>query len=201
MRFKEGIREKNIIVRCGADKILPFALMFGVYIILFGTISPGGGFQGGVMVASAALLLYLGYDYKTASEAERMEFLRVGESLGAVIYVLLGFAGIFAGAVFARNIFFNNGQIGDMISAGNVTFMGYAVGFKVLTGISFLILLMLGLVVPDMKADKGELLVDEEELEELAEEAALAAKAAGNTAELPIEANLQAASEEKEGEV
>ena len=48
---------------------------------------------------------------------------------------------------------------------------------------------MLGLVVPDMKADKGELLVDEEEMEELAEAAALAAKAADKTAE------------EKEGEV
>ena len=182
MRFKNGIRERNIIVKCGADKILPFALVFGIYIILFGTISPGGGFQGGVMVASAVLLLYLGYDYKTASAVERMEYLRVGESLGAIIYVLLGFAGIMVGAVFAKNIFANNGPIGEMISGGNITFMVYAVGFKVLTGIGFLLLLMLGLLVPDFRAGKGEEMVDEEELEELLleaehQDAALAAQA------------------------
>ena len=56
MKFKNGITEKQIIVRCAADKILPFSLVFGIYIILFGTISPGGGFQGGVLVASGALL-------------------------------------------------------------------------------------------------------------------------------------------------
>ena len=57
MKFKEGITEKNVIVKCGSDKFLPFAVTFGIYIIMFGTISPGGGFQGGVIVASAALLL------------------------------------------------------------------------------------------------------------------------------------------------
>lgn len=164
MKFKHGIEEKNIIVKCGADKILPFALVFGIYIILFGTVSPGGGFQGGVIVASAAVLIYLGYGYKTASDAVKAEVLRVTESLGAVVYVVLGFAGIFAGAVFCRNIFFNNGQIGDMISAGNVTFMGYAVGIKVLTGIGFLVLLMLGLLVPDLKTENDEYVSEEDDI-------------------------------------
>ena len=41
MKFKEGITEKNVIIKCGADKFLPFALTFGLYIILFGTIYPG----------------------------------------------------------------------------------------------------------------------------------------------------------------
>ena len=59
MHFKDGIHEKNIIVRCAADRLLPFALTFGIYIIIYGTISPGGGFQGGVTVASAILFLYL----------------------------------------------------------------------------------------------------------------------------------------------
>ena len=54
MKFKDGIKERNIIIKCGADKFLPFALTFGLYIILFGTISPGGGFQGGVCVASGS---------------------------------------------------------------------------------------------------------------------------------------------------
>ena len=56
---------------------------------------------------------------------------------------------LFLGARFCQNVFFNNGAVGDMISAGTVTFMSYSVGFKVLTGVGFLLLLMLGMLSPD----------------------------------------------------
>ncbi len=163
MKFKEGITEKNIIVKCGADKFLPFALVFGIYIIMFGTISPGGGFQGGVIVASAALLLYLGYGFNLAKKAINTEVLRVNEAIGASLYVVLGLIGIVAGANFCRNIFFNNGQVGDLISAGTITFMGYAVGYKVLCGVGFLLLLMLSMLAPGVD--------EEEEAAEAAETA------------------------------
>ncbi len=154
MKFKDGIREKSIVVKCGADMMLPFALVLGIYIILFGTVSPGGGFQGGVMVASGALLLYLAYGYKGAKEAINTEVLRVGEASGAVLYVILGLCALFLGANFCRNVFFNNGAVGDLISAGTITYMGYSVGFKVLTGVGFLLLLMLGLLAPGSDDDE-----------------------------------------------
>ena len=153
MKFKDGIKEKNIIIKCGADKFLPFAVTFGLYVILFGTVSPGGGFQGGVIVASAALLLYLGYGYNVVTRVIHPETLRIGEALGAALYVILGAIGIAAGANFCRNIFFDNGEVGEMISAGTITFMSYTVGFKVLTGVGFLLLLMLGLLAPDADED------------------------------------------------
>ena len=149
MKFKNGITEKNVIMKCGADMMLPFAVVFGIYIILFGTVSPGGGFQGGVMVAAAAVLLYLAYGYNTAKNAINTEVLRVGEACGATMYVILGLCGLFVGANFCRNIFFDNGAVGDLISAGTSTFMGYSVGFKVLTGVGFLLLLMMSLLAPD----------------------------------------------------
>ena len=156
MKFKEGITEKNVIVKCGADKFLPFAVTFGIYIIMFGTISPGGGFQGGVIVASAALLLYLGYGYNVAKRAISTEGLRVNEACGASLYVILGLLGIAFGANFCRNVFFNNGNVGDLISAGTITFMGYAVGYKVLCGVGFLLLLMLALLAPDADDEEEE---------------------------------------------
>ena len=149
MKFKDGIRERQIIVRCAADKFLPFSLLFGIYIILFGTVSPGGGFQGGVCVASGALLLYLGYGYNIATRAINTEVLRINEAIGASLYVILGLLGIAFGLNFARNIFFDMGNVGDLLSAGTITFMGYAVGYKVLCGVGFLLLLMLGLLAPD----------------------------------------------------
>ena len=149
MKFKKGITEKNVILKCGADMFLPFSIVFGIYIILFGTVSPGGGFQGGVMVAAAAILLYLGYNYKTAKDAINTEVLRVSEALGATLYVIFGLCGLFVGLNFCRNIFFDIGKVGDLISAGTITFMGYSVGFKVLTGVGFLLMLLLGLLAPD----------------------------------------------------
>jgi len=156
MKFKDGIKEKNIIIKSGADKFLPFALVFGIYVILFGTVSPGGGFQGGVIVASGALLIYLAYGFEIAKKAINSEVLRVNEAIGASLYVLLGACGLFFGANFCRNVFYNVGAVGDLISAGTITFMGYAVGYKVLTGVSFLLLLMLGLLAPDADEDDNE---------------------------------------------
>ena len=74
--------------------------MFGFYIICFGTISPGGGFQGGVIVAAACILLYLAYGHKTTTTAINEEFIRVNEAIGAVLYVLLGFCGLSTGLLF-----------------------------------------------------------------------------------------------------
>ncbi|MGE4484694.1 MAG: MnhB domain-containing protein [Oscillospiraceae bacterium] len=146
--MKKNIEVKNVIVKSAADVFLPLALVLGFYVILHGNISPGGGFQGGVIVASAAILLYLGYGYGTTAKALKPEFIRKNEAVAAVCYVTLALLGIFMGANFCRNVFFDNGNIGDLFSAGTISFMNYAVGYKVLTGVSFLLLLMLGLLGP-----------------------------------------------------
>lgn len=153
MKFKDGITGKDVIVKCGADKFLPFAIVFGLYVILFGTISPGGGFQGGVIVAVSVLMLYLGYGYNTTSKVISLEVLRVNESVGAVIYVVLGVIGVAFTANFCTNVLYNLGKAGDLISAGTITFMSYSVGYKVLTGVGFLLLLLLGLLAPDADDD------------------------------------------------
>lgn len=154
MKYKNGIQPRNVIIKCGADSMLPFCVVFGIYIILFGTVSPGGGFQGGVIAASACLLLYLAYGYKTASEAINMEILRVNEALGAILYTALGMCGIILGVRFCQNVFFDSSAVGEMLSAGTITFMSFTVGYKVLTGVGFLLLLMLALLAPEDEDDE-----------------------------------------------
>jgi len=46
------------LLRIISRLLLPFVLLFGVYIVINGDLSPGGGFQGGVVLASAFILLY-----------------------------------------------------------------------------------------------------------------------------------------------
>lgn len=154
MKFKNGIKEKNIIVKCGADSLLPFALVFGFYIIVFGTVSPGGGFQGGVIVSAAALMLYLGYGHSTTTSAINEEFLRVNEAIGAIAYIVLALLGIFLAARFCENVLYQYFNIGDPLSAGTITYMSYAVGYKVLTGVGFLLLTMLGLLIAEDKEEE-----------------------------------------------
>ena len=98
---------------------------------------------------AAVLLLYLGYGYKPTAKAINGEVLRINDAIGAILYTVLAASGLFLGVRFCQNVFFANGAVGDMISAGNITFMSYSVGFQVLPGVGFLLLLMLGLLSPD----------------------------------------------------
>ncbi len=146
MKFKE----QDIILKCGADMFLPFALVFGLYVILFGSVSSGGGFQGGVIVTSAFLLVYLGYGVEGIGHVISPRPLRIHGGIAACLYVALGFIGILFGRNFASNVFAQVGDIGDFISAGTITFMSYVVGYRVVSGIGLLLLLMTGLLTsPD----------------------------------------------------
>lgn len=149
--LKPEIHSKDIIVKCAADFFLPLALVYGFYIIFHGNVSPGGGFQGGVIVASSVILLYLGYGYKVASRTIRAHTSERVETIASICYVLIAFSGIFWGANFFRNTFFNAGEVGEVLSAGNIAIMNHTVGIKVLAGISFLLLLFL-----DLSPNKGE---------------------------------------------
>ena len=50
-------KDYDVILRSGGDSLLPFSLVFMLYIILHGHLSPGGGFQGGVLFVAAVLFL------------------------------------------------------------------------------------------------------------------------------------------------
>ena len=154
MSLSKNIKVKEVIVSSGADRFLPFAVTLGLFVILFGTSSSGGGFQGGVIVASGCLLVYLGHDYKAAVGAINMEVIRINEAIGAALYILLGVCGLVFGARFCQNVFYKLGDVGDLISGGTITFMSYAVGYKVLTGVGFLLLLLLGLLAPEREEDE-----------------------------------------------
>ena len=58
------------------------------------------------------------------------------------------------GARFCQNVFYKLGDVGDLISGGTITFMSYTVGYKVLTGVGFLLLLLLGLLAPERDEDE-----------------------------------------------
>ena len=136
-------KRDDLIVRSLADSYLPLALVLGFYVILHGNISPGGGFPSGV------LLLYLGYGFRGVATAVNMERMHKLEAVGALAYVFFAMLGIFCGYNFCRNVLYNSGDIGDLWSSGTIALMNYSVGFKVLTGVGFLLLLIIALLSTD----------------------------------------------------
>ena len=145
----KNIKVKNIIPKCGADAILPFALMYIFYIILHGHLSPGGGFQGGVLMVAVVVLLYMGYGYKGAANSINKHFMHKAEGFASVVYVALAMLGVAYAGNFCQNVFAQQGNIGDLFSSGTIFLMNAAVGAKVLTGVAVLALSMLGLLAAE----------------------------------------------------
>ena len=136
----------DVILRSGGDSLLPFSLVFMLYIILHGHLSPGGGFQGGVLFVAAVLFRYFGHGYEVTAKAISFNLLHETEGLASVIYVALALMGVAAGAQFCQNILYTHGNIGDLYSSGTIFWMNLTVGLKVVTGIGSITLMMLALV-------------------------------------------------------
>jgi multicomponent Na+:H+ antiporter subunit B len=81
----------------------PVLLLFGIYVVLHAQLTPGGGFQGGVIVASGALLLYLGEGYGLWRRLVRSIVFDIVEAIGALVFVIAGFGPMIAGAHFLEN--------------------------------------------------------------------------------------------------
>ena len=98
MEKKNNIVIKRIIQRCGCDMVLPLALVYVFYIILHGHISPGGGFQGGVLMTAIIILIYLGHGYEATCRALNVELLRRTEGLAVTLYIAIAMLGVVFGA-------------------------------------------------------------------------------------------------------
>ena len=129
-------RRDSILISC-TNLVLPILLTLGLYIIIHGHLSPGGGFQGGVLIAGAIAIIYIGYGIKGVNKGIAASTFKVAEDIGALGFIILAFIGVFFGNILEK------GNPGDLFSSGSIFLMNFAVGFKVFAGISFLILIMI----------------------------------------------------------
>ena len=137
---------KRVIQRCGCDTILPLTLVYILYIILHGHLSPGGGFQGGVLMTAVVILLYLGHGFEKTVKALSFNTQHEAEGFASMVYVALALMGVAVGAQFCENILYTHGNVGDLYSSGTIFWMNVTVGFKVITGIGSIALLMLSVL-------------------------------------------------------
>jgi len=122
----EEKEEASLIVRTGSKVLFPFIVLLGAYIFLHGHLTPGGGFQGGAVIASGFLLLYLAWPSRPAG---RKAFTAV-ESLSGLAFVAIGVLGIIYGVGFLGN-FLPLGARNALLSAGVIPIIYVAIGLKV----------------------------------------------------------------------
>ena len=118
--------------------LVPFIFLVGFYVILHGHISPGGGFQGGVVWGSLLILLGIVYGAAYAEEVITHHAKKVAESLAALSFLGLACVGLFAGGWFFSNlgIGYPRGQPGTILSAGMIPLLSLAVGVKIGAGLA-----------------------------------------------------------------
>lgn len=105
-------------------------LLLGIYVIAHGQLTPGGGFQGGVILAAALLLVFLAGEYLAMKRLSPHVAVEALEAFGAGAYGLIGVGGlIFAGTFFTN--FVALGTPGKLLSGGTIPLNSVAVGIEV----------------------------------------------------------------------
>ena len=120
------IEPASLVLYTGCRLLFPLILIFGTYIFIHGHLTPGGGFQGGAIIASGFLLIYLGCRERRISRIAS----NLAESLGGLIFVVIGLLGLAFGDYFLSN-FLPKGTANTLFSAGIIPIIYIAIGFKV----------------------------------------------------------------------
>jgi multicomponent Na+:H+ antiporter subunit B len=127
---EHGFAGASSALRALALGLIPGLIVLGVYIVVHGHLTPGGGFQGGVVLAAGPLAVFL------AGRLLRMKFvapnalIEAAEALGAAGYGLVGLGGLVFVGVFFKN-FLPFGTPGHLLSAGQMPLASIAVGLEV----------------------------------------------------------------------
>jgi multicomponent Na+:H+ antiporter subunit B len=104
--------------------------VLGANVIAHGHLTPGGGFQGGVVLATGLHLLYVAGRYRALRRLRPLSWYHFAEAAGTGAFVLVGCAGLLVGQRFLTNVL-PFGQSGALFSSGTVAVLSVAVGLEV----------------------------------------------------------------------
>ena len=117
----------DLILMAGGRVIVPLILMFGIYIILNGNVSPGGGFSGGAVIG-AGFIMYLSiYGYGPASRFMTLKVYRAATAIALGMYSLFKTYHFVTGFIGMESIF-SNGVPGTIFSGGMLLYLNIFVG-------------------------------------------------------------------------
>jgi len=127
-------KPSSSLLQTGSKFLFPLVVLLGIYVFIHGHLTPGGGFQGGAIIATGFLLMLIAYQKYHVGHA----MLTWVESIAGITFVTIGIWGLLTGGTFLDNSYFPAGTLNSLISGGAIPIIYIAVGFKVgaeLTGV------------------------------------------------------------------
>ncbi|MBM4042375.1 MAG: hypothetical protein FJ290_28110 [Planctomycetes bacterium] len=112
------MRGMTLIVRTVTSLVSAFILLYGIYVVLYGHLSPGGGFPGGVILGSCLILMVLAFGKKFVDQivSERAPYL--WDCVGALAFLAIALLGYYGGQFF-YNVLVPAGSHEGTAVAGN----------------------------------------------------------------------------------
>jgi len=148
----------TIIVKTISSWVKLLIFLFGIYIVLFGHLTPGGGFAGGAMIASAYVLLMLAFGGEFAEKNLPLPVASKLDCVAVLLFAAIALFGLLYGdASFFWNFIHQEYQLGEplrLFSAGTIPLSNIAIALKVATSL-FLVVLVLSLFRPDISSHKN----------------------------------------------
>ena len=136
----------SLVVRNGCAAFSWFMVVFGVNIVVHGYMTPGGGFQGGAIIATCTALLLVAYGGRKLLSCVYEKVYDAFDEFGLLAFLLLAFLG------FPNSFFYNflvkpftvagESTASAIPEAGTIALMSIAVGFEVTGALSLIILTM-----------------------------------------------------------
>ncbi len=124
----------TLIVKTITRLTVGLILLYGIYIVLHGHLTPGGGFAGGVIIALSFVHLMLAFGKEVALKKVSRPIASLFESIGALMFLSIAVIG-FVGGYFFLNFFINKGTPFKLFSAGIMPLCNIAISFKVGAGL------------------------------------------------------------------
>lgn len=150
----------TIIVKTISSWVKVLIFLFGIYIILFGHLTPGGGFAGGVILASSYVLLMLAFGRNFTEENLSLKIASKYDCVGALLFIAIALFGLFYGAASFFYNYLYEIEAGyetalRLVSAGTIPLSNIAIGLKVGASL-FLVILTLSIFRPESPEGKKE---------------------------------------------
>lgn len=130
---REHEQGMSVIVKTITRLTVGLILLYGIYILLHGHLSPGGGFAGGVIIALSFVHLMLAYGKDAALKKLPKETASLFEGLGAVLFLTIAVLGFTGGAFFLN--FLPKGEPFRLFSAGIIPLCNIAISLEVGAGL------------------------------------------------------------------
>lgn len=110
--------------------LIPLLVAFGAYLVFHGHLTPGGGFQGGVVLAAGPVAILLAGRYLSMKQVAPKRLMESADAIGAAAYALIGLGGLIFAGIYLKN-FLPLGAQGHLLSAGMMPLNSTAVGLEV----------------------------------------------------------------------